>query len=140
MAGTTVSNSAAILERRVEHCPLCGSQTADFHETRLSIADVEITGVVVRRAGKLIKLSPREFWLLVYLVRNKDKLVTRTMIERHAWNFDESYVHLTNQVDVYINYLRNKIDKGFSEKLIHTIRGYGFMMGSADNAERIMNA
>ena len=76
------------------------------------------------RLGKVIKLRPKEFLLLEYLVRNENRPVTRTMILEHVWN--ASFEGLTNVVDVYINALRNKVDRNFPQKLIHTNRGIGY--------------
>jgi len=80
----------------------------------------------VRRGGKLIELTNREYALLEYLLRNKGRVLTRSMILEHVWgyHFDPG----TNIVDVYINYLRNKIDRGFEKKLIHTVRGVGYVL------------
>ncbi|TBR19317.1 response regulator transcription factor, partial [bacterium] len=80
----------------------------------------------VSRSGKEIELTAKEYSLLAYLMRNQNTVVTRTMLSEHVWdiNFD-SY---TNVIDVYINYLRNKIDRGFKKKLIHTLRGRGYIL------------
>ncbi len=80
----------------------------------------------VTRAGKVIELSNKEFSLLEYLLRNKDQIVTRNMIVENVW--DASFDNFTNVVDVYINYLRNKVDRGFDARLIHTIRGVGYCL------------
>jgi len=78
----------------------------------------------VERSGQQIKLSKKEFRLLEYLMRNKDKVVTRTMIIEHVWGYKINY---TNKlVDVYINYLRKKIDEGFPRPLLKTVRGVGY--------------
>jgi two-component system copper resistance phosphate regulon response regulator CusR len=92
-------------------------------ETVLRIADLELNRIerTVRRAGKRIELTSKEFGLLEYLFRNAGHRITRSMIVEHVWNL--SFDTGTNIVDVYINYLRNKIDDGFSPKLIHTVRG-----------------
>jgi DNA-binding response OmpR family regulator len=82
---------------------------------------------VVRRAGRRIELTPREFALLEYLMRNAERSVTRAMIIEHVWNF--SFDTMTNVVDVYINYLRKKVDQGFECKLIHTVRNVGYELG-----------
>ena len=79
---------------------------------------------VVRRAGRRIDLTPREFALLEYLMRNAGRCVTRAMIIEHVWNF--SFDTMTNVVDVYINYLRKKVDQDFESKLIHTVRNVGY--------------
>jgi two-component system copper resistance phosphate regulon response regulator CusR len=95
-------------------------------ETVLKIADLELNRIerTVRRAGKRIELTSKEFGLLEYLFRNAGHRITRSMIVEHVWNL--SFDTGTNIVDVYINYLRNKIDDGFSPKLIHTVRGVGY--------------
>lgn len=80
----------------------------------------------VKRAGKQIRLSKKEFALLEYLLRHKDKTLTKEQIINHVWNYDADV--LPNTVEVYIGYLRNKIDKPFKNKpkLIHTVRGFGY--------------
>lgn len=92
----------------------------------LHIADLELNRVnrTVMRAGRRIELTTKEFGLLEYLMRNADHRVTRNMIVEHVWNlgFDTG----TNIVDVYVNYLRRKIDDGASVKLIRTVRGVGY--------------
>jgi two-component system copper resistance phosphate regulon response regulator CusR len=80
----------------------------------------------VLRAGKEIVLTPREFSLLLFLMRNREKVLTRTEIAEAVW--DIHFSTNTNVVDVYINYLRNKIDKDFPQKLIHTIKGRGYVL------------
>ena len=80
----------------------------------------------VSRGGRDITLSAKEFALLEYLLRNKGKVLSRTMIENNLWNFD--YAGGTNAVDVYIRYLRKKIDDGFEPKLIHTVRGSRYIL------------
>jgi DNA-binding response OmpR family regulator len=98
-------------------------------EVKLRVADLEMDRVERRitRAGRNIELTPREFTFLEYLMRNAGRCVTRAMIIEHVWNF--SFDTMTNVVDVYINYLRKKIDHGFEPKLIHTIRGAGYQLG-----------
>ena len=80
----------------------------------------------VTRAGKDIPLTSKEYALLEYMMRNAGNVVTRTMISEHVWdiNFDT----FTNVIDVYINYLRNKVDTGHKKKLIHTVRGRGYVL------------
>jgi DNA-binding response OmpR family regulator len=80
----------------------------------------------VTRGGKNIELSNKEFMLLEYLLRNKDQIVTRNMIVENVW--DASFNRFTNVVDVYINYLRNKIDRDFEPRLIQTVRGGGYKL------------
>jgi len=99
-------------------------------ETLLQVADLELDRVErkVKRGGKHIDLTSKEFALLEYLLRNAGRRVTRTMIIEHVWNlsFDTS----TNIVDVYVNYLRRKVDDGFTPRLIHTVRGVGYELGA----------
>ena len=97
---------------------------------RLQVDDLELdrTTRSVRRAGKVINLTQREYALLEYLMRNAGRTVTRTMVIEHVWNL--GFDGLTNVVDVYISYLRAKIDQGFAHPLIHTKRGVGFMLAS----------
>jgi DNA-binding response OmpR family regulator len=83
---------------------------------------------VVRRAGRRIDLTPREFALLEYLMRNAGRCMTRAMIIEHVWNF--SFDTMTNVVDVYINYLRKKVDQDFEHKLIHTVRNVSYELGT----------
>lgn len=80
----------------------------------------------VTRSDKKIKLSAKEFALLEYLLRNKGQVLSREKIENSLWNFD--YEGGTNAVDVYIRYLRKKIDEDFSPRLIHTVRGVGYVL------------
>lgn len=80
----------------------------------------------VTRAGKGIDLTSKEYALLEYLMRNKGAVITRTMISENVW--DEHFDTLTNIIEVYINYLRNKIDRGHEKKLIHTLRGRGYVL------------
>jgi DNA-binding response OmpR family regulator len=98
--------------------------------TMLRVADLELNRVerTVRRAGRSIELTSKEFGLLEYLLRNAGRRITRNMIVEHVWNL--SFDTGTNVVDVYINYLRKKIDDGFSPRLIHTVRGVGYELRS----------
>ena len=80
----------------------------------------------VRRAGKRIDLQPREFALLEYLMRNAERVVSKTMILENIWGYQ--FDPQTNVVDVLVSRLRGKVDKGFSEKVIHTIRGMGYVL------------
>lgn len=93
-----------------------------------NIADlsVDIAARQVRRGGDVIDLSAKEFDILEYLIRNKGVVLSREKIENHVWNFD--YCGGTNVVDVYIRYLRKKIDDPYPNKLIHTIRGAGYVL------------
>jgi len=80
----------------------------------------------VERSGRQIELTTKEFALLEYLMRNAGRRLTRAMIIEHVWNL--TFDSTTNVVDVYINYLRRKVDDGFSPALIHTVRGVGYEM------------
>lgn len=80
----------------------------------------------VRRAKKLIQLTATEFALLEYLMRNSNRVLSRTMIEEQVWSYHDD--PLTNVVDVYIGHLRQKIDHGFKQQLIHTVRGVGYQL------------
>ena len=87
---------------------------------------LDLTTHRVERAGKEIKLTQKEYALLEYLMRNAGSIVTRTMISEHVW--DIYFDTFTNVIDVYINYLRNKIDLPHKKKLIHTVRGRGYIL------------
>lgn len=78
------------------------------------------------RGGKMIDLTSKEFALLEYFIRNRNKTLNRSTITEHIWNYN--FDTGTNIIDVYINHLRTKIDGGFSKKLIHTVRGVGYVM------------
>jgi two-component system copper resistance phosphate regulon response regulator CusR len=92
------------------------------------IADLvmDLSTHTVTRGGNLINLSQREYALLEVLVRNKDIVLTREKIEHHIWNYD--FTGGSNVIDVYIRYLRNKIDADHELKLIHTVRGAGYVL------------
>jgi len=96
--------------------------------TALTVADLTLDLVSHRatRGENLIELTGKEYTLLEYFMRNTNKVLSRTIISEHIWhyNFDTG----TNIIDVYINHLRNKIDGEFEKKLIHTVRGVGYMM------------
>ena len=81
---------------------------------------------IVSRGARRVELTVKEFSLLEYFMRNPGKVLTRTMIIEHVWNYD--FDSGTNVVDVYVNYLRRKIDSGHEQKLIHTVRGVGYVM------------
>lgn len=95
---------------------------------QLRVADLELDQIkhVVRRGGNEITLTAREYALLEYLMQNAGQVITRTMIIEHVWN--EDFDSFSNVVDVYINHLRNKIDKEAKKPLIHSIRGTGYIL------------
>jgi DNA-binding response OmpR family regulator len=101
----------------------------------LRVDDLEVDRVERRvlRGGRRVELTTKEFSLLEYLMRNRGLTVTRAMIVEHVWNL--SFDSMTNVVDVYINYLRKKVDEGFARRLIHTVRGVGYRLG--DEEERV---
>jgi len=84
----------------------------------------------VSRGGRVIDLQPREFNLLEYLMRNKDRIISKTMILDHL--YDYQFVPQTNVVDVLVCRLRNKVDRDFPEKIIHTVRGVGYALKKAE--------
>ncbi|MGD1018315.1 MAG: response regulator transcription factor [Verrucomicrobiia bacterium] len=98
------------------------------HDHVLRIADLEIDRLSqqVRRAGKRIELTSKEYALLEYLASHAGRVLSRTMIIEHVW--DESFEGLTNIVDVYVRHLREKVDEGHEPKLIRTVRGVGYCL------------
>ena len=97
-------------------------------KTTLEIADLTLNLVShkVRRGNEEIELTGKEYSLLEYFMRNQEKVLTRTMIAEHVWDYN--FDTFTNVIDVYVNPLRKKIDKNFSTKLLHTLRGVGYVM------------
>jgi heavy metal response regulator len=112
-----VARVRALLRRRAEADP-----------TVLQIGDLHLDAArrTVSRGGERIDLTPREFTLLDYFMRNPGRVLTRTMIAEHVWDY--SFDTSTNIIDVYVNYLRKKIDAGQSSKLLHTVRGVGYVL------------
>jgi DNA-binding response OmpR family regulator len=119
-----IARLKALVRRSVEHGP----------DKVYKVSDLEINmdSRTVKRAGQPIRLTSREFSLLELFIKNKGKVLSRTDISGMVWdiNFDTG----TNVIDVYVNYLRNKIDKGFATKLIHTVIGIGYVL-KEDEAE-----
>ena len=103
-------------------------------DTILKVGDLEMDVATreVRRAGKTINLSPREFTLLEYFMRHPRQVLSRTQIIEHTWNFD--FYENSNVIDVYVGYLRRKIDQGFDKPLLKTVRGVGYRL-SADSTD-----
>ena len=97
-------------------------------QVRLRMADLELDPVkrIVARGGRRVDLRPKEYALLEFLMRNADRPVTRSLIIEHVW--DIHFDSISNVVEVHINALRHKIDRGFDVPLIHTIRGVGYML------------
>lgn len=100
-----------------------------IHEFRVGDLEVDRLTRQVRRGGKRIELTTKEYALLEYLAANAGRVLSRTMIVEHVW--DESFENLTNIVDVYVKHLRTKVDDPFSQKLIRTVRGIGYVLESA---------
>ena len=93
---------------------------------RVGDLDMDLAARKVTRSGERINLTPKEFSLLEYLVLNRGSVLTRTMIAEHVW--DQHFDSFSNVIDVYIRYLRAKVDDPFPAKLIHTIRGVGYVL------------
>jgi len=100
----------------------------ELQPSLLRIADLTLDPAThaVERGGQRIDLSAKQFALLYYLLRHAGQVVSRTMIQEHVWNYE--FDGLTNVVDVHINRLRNKVDRGFDRPLIHTLRGVGYVL------------
>lgn len=99
--------------------------------TLLSVGDLQLdpANFTVTRQNKSIVLTTKEFGLLEYFMRNKGRILTKDNIIAHVWDYDADI--LPNTVEVYVKYLRNKIDKPFKSNLIETVRGFGYRMNSA---------
>jgi len=97
-------------------------------KTILTLGDLtlDLVSHKVKRGDEDIELTSKEYSLLEYFMRNPGKVLTRTMIAEHVWDYN--FDTFTNVIDVYINHLRKKIDKNFSKKLLHTMRGVGYVM------------
>ena len=111
----------ALLRRGVRESP---------GELRVDDLVLDATRRRVTRGGRPIELSNKEYSLLEYLLRNANHVVTRGMIAEHVW--DASFDSFTNVIDVYINHLRNKIDRNFPRKLIHSVRGVGYRLSASE--------
>ena len=106
----------AILRRRSDGQPV----------TRVADLEVDLIARKVTRGGQRISLTPKEFSLLEYLIHSRGHILTRTMIAEHVW--DQHFDTFSNVIDVYIRYLRAKVDDPFEGKLIHTVRGVGYVL------------
>ena len=100
----------------------------DSHETRLKAGNLEMDLLTrtVTRSGQPVLLQPREFKLLEYMMRNADHIVTRTMLLENVWDYH--FDPQTNVIDVHVSRLRSKIDKGFDEQMLQTVRGAGYIL------------
>jgi heavy metal response regulator len=97
-------------------------------QTELKVGDLilDMVSHKVSREGEEIELTGKEYSLLEYFMRNEGKVLTRTMIAEHVWDYN--FDTFTNVIDVYVNHLRKKIDKKYPAKLLHTLRGVGYVM------------
>ncbi|MGQ4809387.1 Transcriptional regulatory protein CusR [Candidatus Entotheonellaceae bacterium PAL068K] len=116
-----VARVRALLRRRTDTAPPV-----------LQVADLTLDPArrVVLRGGETIALTQREYTLLDYFMRNPDRVLSRTMIAEHVWDY--SFDSTTNVIDVYVNYLRKKIDTDRQAKLLHTVRGAGYVLKVPD--------
>lgn len=98
------------------------------YQTRLTVADLslDVAAHCLHRNGQPVDLTNKEFALLEFFMRNLNTVLTRTQIAEHVWDYN--FDSLTNVIDVFVNRVRNKIDKGRTNKLIHTIKGVGYLM------------
>ncbi|KKR30773.1 DNA-binding response regulator [Candidatus Woesebacteria bacterium RIFCSPHIGHO2_01_FULL_39_32] len=117
--------------RALTRRPVNGGQTI------LKVGDLELdtTAYEVKRVGKSVNLTRREFALLEYLMRNPGKIMTKDQIIAHVWDYDADV--LPNTVEVYVGYLRRKIDNVFPKEkpIIHTVRGFGYKLGQNSNVK-----
>jgi DNA-binding response OmpR family regulator len=108
----------------------------DKKNTILSVGDLEMDTITreVQRGGKAIELTSKEYSILEYFLRNKNRVLTKSQIAEHVWNYDFEYN--SNIVEVYVRYLRRKMDEEFENKLIHTIRGGGYVIKDREKSEK----
>ncbi len=133
--GELLARMRALLRRER---PESSQRTGDGNELYNSIVRVgdlvvDSDACRVTRGGKTITLSVTEYTLLDYLARNAGRVLTRSMILEHVWHYD--FEGKDNVLDVYISYLRTKIDRGHAVSLIHTVRGVGYRLDAANHAE-----
>ena len=102
--------------------------------TRISLDDlnIDLSGRMVERRGRVLEFTEREFDLLEYLMLNKGTVVSREMVARDVWKSEVRYTSLDNVIDVHIARIRRKLDDPFERKLLHTVRGVGFVMRSGE--------
>ena len=108
----------------------------DKKNTVLSIGDLKMDTITreVQRGGRVIELTSKEYSVLEYFLRNKNRVLTKSQIAEHVWNYDFEYN--SNIVEVYVRYLRRKMDEEFENKLIHTIRGGGYVIKDKEKSEK----
>ena len=112
----------------------CGAASRHRNDCRWATLLLDCIRRKVMRNNENIELAPKEFSILEYMMRNRGRPLSRTMIVEHVWDMD--YDGLTNIVDVYIRHLRSKIDDKWPVKMIHTVRGIGYMMDAPDRPEK----
>jgi DNA-binding response OmpR family regulator len=105
-------------------------RSAGLAVTRVGDLEMDLAARKVTRGGRQLSLTPKEFSLLEYLVRNNGNVLTRAMIAEHVW--DQHFDSFSNVVDVYIRYVRAKVDDPFPRRLIHTVRGVGYVVSDAN--------
>ena len=105
---------------------LRNASTGGTNLLRVGDLTLDLSTRQVRRGDREIALSSREFSLLRYMMRNAGIVLSREKLERHVWDYD--YAGASNVIDVYVRYLRKKIDEGFEKKYIHTVRGHGYVI------------
>jgi DNA-binding response OmpR family regulator len=120
----------ALTRRRLITDAVLSKNPSPQHVFRLGDLSIDFEAKEVKRGDKLIQLTAKEYALLEYLARNVGKVRGRQEIAESVWGLD--FETGTNFIDVYINYLRNKIDKPFSGKLIHTVTGFGYVLKSPE--------
>jgi two-component system copper resistance phosphate regulon response regulator CusR len=120
-------------EELLARCQALLRRSQDYKTQNLKVGDLVLDPVSrkVSRGERQISLTGKEYALLEYLMRNKGRIITQTMLIEHVW--DMNYDGLSNIVNVYINHLREKIDRGFGQKYIHTIRGVGYKIDDHDD-------
>jgi DNA-binding response OmpR family regulator len=113
-------------------------RTSAEDTTRLQLGDLTLNLINrrVNRAGNEVQLTNKEFALLEFFMRHPDEILSREVLSEKVW--EETFDTLTNVIDVYINYLRNKIDRQYEPKLIHTVRGVGYMLKTPATASRMV--
>ncbi|HEX5082926.1 MAG TPA: response regulator transcription factor [Blastocatellia bacterium] len=113
-------------------------RTSAEDTTKLQLGDLTLNLINrrVNRAGNEVQLTNKEFALLEFFMRHPDEILSREVLSEKVW--EETFDTLTNVIDVYINYLRNKIDRQYEPKLIHTVRGVGYMLKTPATASRMV--
>lgn len=113
-------------------------RTASEDTTKLQLGDLVLNLInrKATRAGNEVQLTNKEFALLEFFMRHPDEILSREVLSEKVW--EETFDTLTNVIDVYINYLRNKIDRHYEPKLIHTVRGVGYMLKTPATASKMV--